>query len=451
MEAHYPSQYGPDGLRYTSRGEERGMMPGKRALVVDDSRSARVVLSRMLERYGILVDSADSAEAALEYLKDRRPDVIFMDHLMPGMDGLAAVREIKANPGLASIPIMMYTSQEGEIYSGQARASGAVGVLPKSIRPIDVTKALYQLQLLPDRRDGEPSALESPAGDAPRERAPAPPAAAASVEALLKEQNQELRKFVVSTLDAWTHRVVAELRPREPEVIGGEEEAAAHRPPPRSWPWVLATSAALAALLAVGMLYWQALMAREQAERALEAVNASNETLTKAIEKWRIAGDVSADSASQTGFRPLVLAVPFGEQALSPARLESVRTLVAQLERAAINGVVRIENFNGNFCLVRAGQDGYTLAAPASPAAQCDQVGNPFDDTSTSASRQPLAFANLAASVRQRTGGAIELSVVAGPRDRLAVAYPAMEQATAGQWNAAAQANNRIEISIVER
>jgi CheY-like chemotaxis protein len=111
------------------------MIPGKRALVVDDSRSARVVLSRMLERYGILVDSAESAEAALEYLKNGRPDVIFMDHLMPGMDGLTAVREIKANPELTTIPIMMYTSQEGEIYSGQARASGAVGVLPKSIRP----------------------------------------------------------------------------------------------------------------------------------------------------------------------------------------------------------------------------------------------------------------------------------------------------------------------------
>jgi CheY-like chemotaxis protein len=428
------------------------MMPGKRALVVDDSRSARVVLSRMLERYGIMVDSAESAEAALEYLKDRRPDVIFMDHLMPGMDGLTAVREIKANPDLASIPIMMYTSQEGEIYGSQARASGAVGVLPKSIRPIDVTKALYQLQLLPDRRDGEPSALEPVGGMPRREEAPAAPAAAASVEALLREQNLEFRKFVVSTLDTWTHRLVAELRPREPEVVGDDREAAAVKPPPpRSWPWVLATAAASAALLVVGALYWQARVATQQAERALEAVNASNETLTKAIEKWRIAGDVSADSASQTGFRPLVLAVPFGEQALSPARLESVRTLVAQLERAAISGVVRIENFSGNFCLASAGQDGYTLAAPASPAAQCDQVGNPFDDTSTSASRQPLAFANLAASVRKRTGGAIELSLVAGPRDRLAVAYPPVEQATAGQWNAAAQANNRIEISIVER
>jgi len=419
------------------------MMPGKRALVVDDSRSARVVLTRMLERYGILVDSADSAEAALEYLKAGRPDVIFMDHLMPGMDGLAAVREIKANPALAAIPIMMYTSQEGEIYSGQARASGAVGVLPKSIRPIDVTKALYQLQLLPERRDDEPSGLV-PVAAAP----PAP----ASIEALLKEQQLEMRRFVVSTLDAWTRRLVAELRPREPEVIDdGAEAVAAAPPPPRSWAWKLAAAAAFAGLLVLGALYWQARVARHQAERALEAVNASNETLTKAIEKWRIAGDATADSASQAGFRPLVLAVPFGEPALSPARLESVSSLVAQLERAAISGVVRIESFNGSFCLARAGDDGYTLARPATPAAQCDQVGNPFDDASTSASRQPLAFANLAASVRKRTGGAIELALVAGARDRLAVAYPPAESATAGQWNAAAQANNRIEISIVER
>jgi hypothetical protein len=154
---------------------------------------------------------------------------------------------------------------------------------------------------------------------------------------------------------------------------------------------------------------------------------------------------------AQESFRPLVLAIPFGEQALNPARLESVRTLVAQLERAAISGLVRIESFAGSFCLASAGQDGYTLAPPTAPAAQCEQVGNPFDETQAGAARQPIAFANLAASVRQRTGGAIELELVQGPRDRLAVAYPPIEQATAGQWNAAAQANNRIEISIVER
>ena len=102
----------------------------KTALIVDDSKSARVVLKKMLETHELNVDTAESAEDALEYLADHRPDVIFMDHLMPGMDGFEAVTAIKRNPDTATIPIMMYTSQEGEVYVGQARALGAVGVLP---------------------------------------------------------------------------------------------------------------------------------------------------------------------------------------------------------------------------------------------------------------------------------------------------------------------------------
>ena len=65
-------------------------MPGKRALVVDDSKSARVGLSRMLERYGIEVDSADSAETALVYLKQ-------------GGAGDLSARAIKALEGVEGI------------------------------------------------------------------------------------------------------------------------------------------------------------------------------------------------------------------------------------------------------------------------------------------------------------------------------------------------------------
>ena len=96
-------------------------MTARRALVVDDSRSARAFLTRVLERYDLKVDGAESAEQAIEYLTHQRPDVIFMDHLMPGMDGFQAVQAIKNNPRTATIPIMMYTSQEGELYLGQAR------------------------------------------------------------------------------------------------------------------------------------------------------------------------------------------------------------------------------------------------------------------------------------------------------------------------------------------
>src|SRR5262245_54345089 len=117
-------------------------MLAKRALVVDDSRSARAFLAKLLEEQQIEVAAVETAEQAIEFLNQHRPDVIFMDHLMPGMDGFQAVQAIKANPRTASIPILMYTSQEGELYLGQARALGAVGVLPKTVAPADVRTVL---------------------------------------------------------------------------------------------------------------------------------------------------------------------------------------------------------------------------------------------------------------------------------------------------------------------
>src|SRR4051812_6267668 len=130
-------------------------MSAKRALVVDDSKSARAFLSRILERHAIAVDAAESAEAAIAYLARNKPDVIFMDYMMPGMDGFQAVQTIKNNPRTSAIPILMYTSQEGDLYLGQARALGAEGVLPKQIKQADVTRLLFELRLVNDRRGDE--------------------------------------------------------------------------------------------------------------------------------------------------------------------------------------------------------------------------------------------------------------------------------------------------------
>ena len=119
------------------------------ALVVDDSRMARYVLSKMLKEQGINVDTVESAEEALGYLCNNIPDMIFMDHTMPGMDGFQAIRAIKNDPKTASIPIMMYTSKEGDVYMNQARALGAVDVLPKQLKPIQLVQVLERQQLLP--------------------------------------------------------------------------------------------------------------------------------------------------------------------------------------------------------------------------------------------------------------------------------------------------------------
>ena len=128
------------------------------ALIVDDSKTACKVLARMLAPLDITADSEYSAEAALDYLTSNKPDIIFMDHNMPGMDGLQAVKIIKSNPVTATIPVMMYTAKEGEVYIGQARALGAVDVLPKEVGPGQLKDAIDALGLFASKP--EPSDVE---------------------------------------------------------------------------------------------------------------------------------------------------------------------------------------------------------------------------------------------------------------------------------------------------
>src|SRR5258706_14359359 len=142
-----PAPSASKGLRYTIG------MASKRALVVDDSKSARVILSRMLEKYDIEVDMSESAEQAIEYLKHNRPDAIFMDHLMPGMDGLQAVQAIKSNPQRPISPVSIYTFHEGELHVGEACAlRGMVGHREQQCAQAGLKK-LYELHFLPDRGD----------------------------------------------------------------------------------------------------------------------------------------------------------------------------------------------------------------------------------------------------------------------------------------------------------
>src|SRR6266852_5495223 len=226
-------------------------MGAKRALIVDDSKSARLFLARILEKYEIDVDNAENAEAAIEYLTSHRPDVIFMDHLMPGMDGFQAVQAIKNNPLTATIPIMMYTSQEGELYLGQARALGAVGVLPKQIKPTDVSKVLYQLHLLTDRRTAfqasfRPVNVAPPSAEAQVDQSAANDSGVLPkvlTETTLRQQFAELRRALVAGVDTQTERITAEVRALLLEALppAAPPVERTPTPPPRSglqWGWI---------------------------------------------------------------------------------------------------------------------------------------------------------------------------------------------------------------------
>ena len=444
-------------------------MARKRALVVDDSKSARVILSRMLEKYDIEVDMAESAEQAIEYLKHHRPDAIFMDHLMPGMDGLQAVQAIKSNPHTAMIPIMMYTSQEGELYVGQARALGAMGVLPKQVRPVDVSKVLYELHLLPDRRDLEEPALmpvELVGGTSTQRPAAAerPDAKAPGtdwgrrIEATVKEQAGDIRRFMVASLDSFATRIVndvrdaARARAAEPLPLPLPSTVAT-RP---VWPWVTAL-AAVGAFAATCAIFWQLSLEDLRKSRAeLSAMASANADLQRSRQDLTatVKGLTTALAASAAALSPATASaatsrieqVPYGEIPFDRSRIEVLRDFLTKLEAQGFHGVVRITGAAGVFCLSGNSTDGFVPASAGLPVSKCDLVGNPFDESLRGQQRQSLTFANLVAGVKQRTAGAISVVVENAGGTRAATPYPQhTESLTAGEWNRAAASNNRVE------
>ncbi|HLT13657.1 MAG TPA: response regulator [Marinobacter sp.] len=118
----------------------------KNALLVDDSKVARFALSKLLESRNMEVNMAGSAEEALDFLKSHdHPDVIFMDHLMPGMNGVEATKAIKGNPETAGIPIIMCTSKKSSSFTEEAKNFGIYSILTKPPQTDGLSLMLEQL------------------------------------------------------------------------------------------------------------------------------------------------------------------------------------------------------------------------------------------------------------------------------------------------------------------
>ena len=435
----------------------------KTALIVDDSRSARVVLKRMLETHELDVDTAESAEDALDYLNEHRPDVIFMDHLMPGMDGFEAVSAIKNNPETATIPIMMYTSQEGEVYVGQARALGAVGVLPKQVEPVELSKVLESLRVIGREQEVETPVRQEAAAESSGEY-PVLETLDHDLRFLIKDlfdqQRAILRRDLLDSYETIASRVVDEIRPPpapEPE----EPEPPGEQLTPRANRIAVAALAVLTMIFAA--LYWQ----REQTWRELQSNYAAlQQTLDsqRAVEtedylafNRRIdevegsltsmyAANISAiewgaNRASTYGFDEL----PLGD-----SRLSIIEQVSAQLAAIDFSGVVRVEVHTGDFCMVVADTDGYQLPPAEMPAEACAQLGLSPGEAYEMGLRQSVAFANYIRLADERSGGRIRYDIVSlGNSDPL-IAYPAtVAGLTAGEWNSVAASNHRVEISIV--
>ncbi len=425
------------------------------ALIVDDSRTALLTLSRLLRDQGVAADMVESGPEALKYLRSNNPGVIFLDHMMPGMDGFETLAALKSNARTATIPVVMYTSREGDAYMGQALLQGAFGILQKPVNPAELGQILKRVDQL-------------------RAPPPAPPESAR----VLRNQQAALAPLPAprATATGVIH-VPPEFRTRP----GAPADPNAARPrsdnsnfategskPPATLDWgslARRTALVLALLLPSVWLFEryqqvQRLHAQMQQEN-LELRAEQRATRDNSEARENSQQRASLDTQQRRGLqetRGLLDTVSWAlnqhaqygpnDEPLGDARLAQLRELIARLAAAGFHGTLRLETHIGEFCLVRDEQGSLRLPGDSLSISRCEVVSYPPAQALQLAQRQSPAFARYLAE--RRPGNPIQIAVVAHGASRPLVAYPEISGLqTAGDWNQIARLNQRVEIVLL--
>ena len=300
----------------------------KHALIVDDSRLACKVMSNLLDGYKISSDSVYSAEEALEYLQHNQPDMIFLDHSMPGMDGLETIKVIKSNPKTAMVPVMMYTAKEGGVYVGQARALGAVDVLPKGLEKEHLNEALLKMGMIekpspPKSEQKELTTVQSP-DDSPKDQDKSDSRSllqnfwSANVEPYLnrqkvsqseelnlstRSQTRRLTREFHRTLESFEHAIMQRMESHD-DFLNAQRNETTHRN--KKWVVVGAVVFGLIQLI----LFRELLFLSESNQRLLASLEAQQNKISD------MTGEIVALKQSVNTFEPVQLETIVGHEAL---------------------------------------------------------------------------------------------------------------------------------------
>ena len=379
-------------------------IPGRspRALVVDDSQIARYMLSGQLADLGFKVDLADSAESALARLERGLPDVVFMDHLLPGIDGLEAVRRLRGKTRTASLPIIMYTSQDGEGYVDRARDAGANDIYTKTSDEIRLAVILRRLDLLPKAVNEQAASSSVTAINRPH-RPTAVPASgsvkrkkitktdlAKLLEPSLETHHAKLRKELLAEfaiLENYEERMRHDLFARMDvlmchttdqieQAFGKDREARQTR---RGSDRVRGLGLAAMVLVCFGLSFamnWnmsskleQSITEQETAYRMFEISAQTQSALRKELaDAWTMAASSDAAVIEYANSQPADALLPDTQPESGVAT-----ALVNELQSMGILGPVRVETSAGSFC-VTATASGYRIEGANVALKDCESL-----------------------------------------------------------------------------
>lgn len=462
------------------------LMAEKLALVVDDSKMARVVLSKMLKEQQIDVDQVESGEEALGYLCNHQPDMIFMDHTMPGMDGFQTLRAIRNDPRHAGIPIMMYTSKEGEVFVSQARALGAAAIIPKKrLRAEQLVSVLEGQNLLPSQSRGGSKTTDSDGtliSSKIREDA---------IVDFMDDDLQEVTKAVEKSIrnrpgETPLRRMLFEFREqlaqdRHRDVdsammrleekllhidarldqLQAEQQLSQDRQLQSSPRWM-----SFAALFLLGLTLWlaAALWNRSapsngdksvQLEEAITHQQASVEDNTSKLEQelkslsyqnqksmGQLYALVGGVLSQQSNFA-------WNEMPFNDRLAGQLEDIANQLDTLGFRGVITIRSHLGRFCLQAKGNGQPMLPRDNSPASACQINELSGSESEEQGLAQSMAFGNALASIEARFGDDVKIELETAGADEPLQDYPdSTEGLTAGAWNKIAARNQRLDFGF---
>ena len=461
-------------------------MATPRALIVDDSKTAQFKLSKHLKAYDLQVDTAISAEEALGYLSYSMPAVIFMDHHMEGMDGLEALRIIKDNPTTATIPVIMYTSQQGDVYAGQAAALGALDIISKEImHPSSIEAALKKLSIFPKGKAEEAvvPALEKtqdtvkippPPVETAAEPAPKPTPTDLNTEdfktqvarlfelhiADVRSQITENTKFMVRRISGEIKQATKQPGDSSVEtpplsVLEEAVESKANKLGLASNAMLLLIFAALGVIAFQQYRTQNELQGLEDSYTVLTEVNAQgNAKLDDMVDQLDGGATDTAAETATVDLRLLNwalnadLSFEYGEAPLNQGQIINLQNLVFQLNNVGFSGLVELDIHLGNFCLEADGDNAWKLASNAINLDEC-VFSQTLAATQATSNYVTLPYIQFEQTTRPIQEGVIDILLTSSEYEAPFYPYPTVGSSiSVDEWNHIAAKNNRLTILI---
>ncbi len=117
-----------------------------KVLLVDDEDDIRRIAAMSLSSVGRMeVAQANGGSEGIRRAREDRPDVILLDMMMPGLDGLATFRALRSDPETSAIPVVFLTAKAMSAEADRLRGLGARGVLIKPFDPMALPRLLREI------------------------------------------------------------------------------------------------------------------------------------------------------------------------------------------------------------------------------------------------------------------------------------------------------------------